>query len=121
MKKSVILLLSMMVLVFACKNTKTAQKGNNAVKYRVIASFNNASDENSKLTIAQMESYLISYGKKIKKNITYTKIPWGQGIDFCYALNGLSNSSKKDFVKGLKNLSQSNTSVRIVENSPQIH
>ena len=121
MKKRFVLFLSMLVLIFACKNTKTAQKGNDPLKYRVIASFSSSADENSKQSIAQMESYLISYGKKIKKTITYTKVPWGQGVDYCYVLNGLSKGKKNDFVKGLKNVTKSNPNVRIVENSPKLH
>jgi hypothetical protein len=123
MKTKVILFLSLIMLTFACKNSKNAQKSTEPVKYRVIVSFISKASGTDAQAIAKVDSFITSNEKKYKKTIAYDKVPWGREgeVDYCFTLKGLSKSKQEDFVKGLNNLLKSNANVNIMENTTCPH
>ncbi len=119
MKTKVILLLSIVMLSFACKNSKKTSKSTDIDTYRVIVSFISTASGTDGKAIASLESFLISFGKKENKTITYDKYPWGREgeVDYCFYLKELKKGVQNDFVSGLKNLASQSTLVRIYENA----
>jgi hypothetical protein len=118
MKTKTILFLSILMLVFACKNTKKSQKTTEADIYRVIVSFNGKGEGTDKQAIAKLESYTITFGKKEGKTLAYDKYPYGREgeIDYCFYLKELKKGAQDDFVAGLKNLMKDAKYVFIKEN-----
>ena len=122
MKTKIILLLSIIVLATACKNTKSTQKKEDT--YRVIVSFISKGEGPDAKTQATLESYLITYAKKIKKStIVYDKIPYGKEgeVDYCFYCKEMKKAQQKDFVAGLTNLTKEAPLVVVKENAVCAH
>jgi len=47
-------------------------------KHRAIVSFASNGSDIDATTVAKLESYLITFGKKVKQTITYDKVLWGK-------------------------------------------
>jgi len=123
MKTKIILLLSIVMLSFACKNSKNTSKNTDTDKYRVIYSFISIGEGTDSKAFAILESYLISFGKKENKTIAYDKYPWGREgeVDYCFYLKELNKGAQKDFVNGLNNIAKQSKLIRIYENMACVH
>lgn len=121
MKTKIILLLSVILMGFACKNSKNAQK--DADTYRVIVSFISKGEGPDEKTMASFESFLTSFGNKIEKTIVYDKYPWGREgeKDYCFYCKEIKKSEQKDFVAGLTNLAKEAPTVIVKENAVCTH
>lgn len=122
MKTKIILLLSIIVLAAACKSSKNTQKKEDT--YRVIVSFISKGEGPDAKTQAALESYLITFAKKIKKDaITYDKFPYGKEgeMDYCFYCKEMKKGQQKDFVAGLTNLTKEAPLVLVKENAVCAH
>jgi len=109
------------MLSFACKHTKSTEKTSvpAPTTYRAIVSFGSAGSGIDSKTAAQLESYVISFGKAEGKAIAYEKVNYGKEgeVDYCFPLTELSKGKQGDFVNGLKNLTKSAKIVTVKENA----
>lgn len=125
MKTKIILLLSIVMLTFACKHTqKTTTTGAPAVTiYRVIVSFGSNGTGIDAKTAAGLESWALSYGKKVGKTIKYSKVNYGKEgeVDYCFDLTNLSKSKQDECVQDIKNCTKAGSLVKITENSACTH
>jgi len=123
MKTKIILLLSIVMLSFACKNSKKTSKSEGVDNYRVIVSFISTAAGSDTKAIASLESYVISFGKKENKTIAYDKYPWGREgeVDYCFYLKELKKGAQDDFVTGLNNLAKGSKLIIIKENAACSH
>lgn len=123
MKTRVVLFLSIVMITFACKSTKKSQNNTGVDTYRVIVSFISKGEGPDSKTMASLESYVLSFGKKEGKTIVYDIYHWGKEgeMDYCFYLKKLSKGKQEDFVNGLKNLTKESSLVFINENSPCSH
>jgi hypothetical protein len=125
MKTKIILFLSLFMLTLAAQSQKTQKTTTTTepIKYRVIVSFASKGSGIDATTVAKFESYLITYGKKVKQTITYDKVSWGKGgeVDYCFVLKELSKSKQDDFVKGLQNVIKGSANTSVTENAVCTH
>jgi hypothetical protein len=126
MKTKIILLCSIVMLSFACKHTKNTEKTTTTpspTTYRAIVSFGSKGNGIDSKTIAALESYVITFGKKVDKTITFEKVNYGKEgeVDYCFALSELSKSKQDEFVQGLKNVTKSGQIVFVNENTVCSH
>lgn len=123
MKTKVVLFLSIVMITFACKGTKKSQKSAGLDSCRVIVSFISKGEGPDSKTMASLESYVLSFGKKEGKTIAYDIYHWGKEgeMDYCFYLKELSKGKQEDFVNGLKNLTKESSLVFINENSSCSH
>lgn len=121
MKTKIILLLSIVMLALACKNSKNTQK--EADTYRVIVSFISKGEGPDAKTMAALESYLITYGNKIKGTVVYDKYPFGKEgeTEYCFYCKEMKKGEQKDFVAGLTNLTKEAPLVLVKENAVCTH
>jgi len=111
------------MITFACKSAKKNQNNPGVDTYRVIVSFISKGEGPDAKTKTSFESYVLSFGKKEGKTITYDIYSWGREgeTDYCFYLKELSKGKQDDFVNGLKNLTKESSLVFINENSPCSH
>lgn len=121
MRTKIILFLSVIMLATACKSSKNAEKKEDI--YRVIVTFISKGEGPDLKTQATLESYLITYGKKINKTILYDKYPWGREgeADYCFYCKEMKKGQQKDFVAGLTNLTKEAPLVLVKENAVCTH
>lgn len=121
MKTKIILLLSIVILAAACKNSKNAQKKEDT--YRVIVTFISKGEGPDAKTQASFESYLITFGNKLNNTILFDKYPWGKEgeADYCFYCKEMKNGEQKDFVAGLTNLTKEAPLVLVKENAVCMH
>jgi len=113
----------MLTLAAQSQKTQKTTTTTEPIKYRVIVSFASKGSGIDATTVAKFESYLITYGKKVKQTITYDKVSWGKGgeVDYCFVLKELSKSKQDDFVKGLQNVIKGSANTSVTENAVCTH
>lgn len=122
MKAKSILFLSLILLAFACKNSKSSQsslKSADTEPYRVIVAFISKAAGPDRILMAGLESYIVTFGKKYEKTIVYDKYVAGREgeMDYCFYLKELSSAKQKEFISGLQNLTKDSQLVFIKENA----
>jgi len=126
MKKTMFLLLSIVMFSTACKHTKNAEKTDTTPAptiYRVIVSFGSPGSGIDAQTVAKLESYIITFDKEANKTIAYETIKYGKEgeVDYCFPLTELSKSKQTEFVNGINNLTKNGKIVFVKENAVCAH
>lgn len=126
MKTKIILLLALIVMAGACKTTKKtgdALKMSNDVKYCLIMSFISKGEGTDKSLVAKLDALILTFNQKNETKVEYEKYSWGKEgeFDLCFPFKDVKKGLQKDFVKAVKNLTKSSTSVILRENETCLH
>ena len=121
MKTKLILLLTLTMFTFACKQTKNAQKS--ADTYRLIVSFISKGAGTDATTLAALESLLTTFSNRDGFLVKYEKYTWGREgeYDLCFKMEGMKKAKKDEFVKSVKNCTKSSDLIIIKENAVETH
>lgn len=120
MKTKVILLLSIVMLSFACKHSKNASKTTDD-KCRLIVSF--ISKGQGTGGTATMDSVIAVYSKKKGFKLAYDKYPWGREgeCNYCFKMAGMKASKQQEFVDAIKNATKNSELIIVTENAVSTH
>jgi len=123
MKTTVILLLSVVMLSFACKHSKDAQKTTTTDTYRLIVSFISKGEGTDAATRAAMESLITTFSNRDGFIVKYDKYTWGREgeADYCFKMDGMKKAKQQEFVDSIKNVTKDSKLVIITENAVCSH
>jgi hypothetical protein len=117
--KKIRLIIPVLCLIIACKANENTEKKSMETSKEI----NNQNQSNQKTYDIVVSFISMGEGIDEKTRVNVEQVPWGREgeIDYCFTLDNLTDSQKKELKKLIKQIVKDNQLINYQENVPCVH